>query len=693
MNQNIFEEFQAEKQKLIQTAHIARENGWIDDTREKEIIDKIKNDVLTLGVIGQMKCGKSTFLNAFVFGDTVLPSATTPMTAALSVITYGEKKKLVAEFYTQDEWAEQKLQATRSLDEVSGNAMEESKVKAAKELVAKSANLPGDVNSFLGKSQDDTFENLKEYVGADGRFVSITKSVTIYYPHEYLKGVEIVDTPGFNDPIVSREERTKEFLKKADVILLMLYASRAFDSTDRAILFKNVRQCGIGKILIGVNKYDIPYGNGETEAEIVANVKEQIGRACNETGDDTMSALVMENEPILLSAEMSLLSQLPMSKIQKNDSFLHSWKTACDNFEISSQMEMAVKSRINCLIDAVKRIIERDKMEVLLRKPANAIKAAANKKEEEIRQQLREIHSLIDNLQQPDEELEDRKSNLERAERRLKKKIDSLGDDIERSFQNIIRKGKNEMEDEVDLSCKRMNRIVDNMKRLQTLEDIIPSLESEQNQLIQRTLKRKFENICSDAKRELISSVRSFCEETEDVLLRYLDDFDAKDFVKSIENKIAFDVDNKNLFSVDNVDSASEDEASEDEVTFLGIVKDIIATPFEIYFGAFEKGIDILSNNRDNKREMHKVIENIRSSFNVNDFLNSLIDKKDDIIKDVKKIVIDDLLTPMQNQLEEIINNVTDREKTLKEATEKEKEIECRLKDFEFQYSKVYSAD
>ena len=141
MNQNIFEEFQAEKQKLIQIAHIARENGWIDAEREKEIVDKINNDVLTLGVIGQMKCGKSTFLNACVFGDTVLPSATTPMTAALSVITYGEEKKLVAEFYSPDEWAEQKLQASRSLDEVSGNAMEESKVKAAKELVSKSANL------------------------------------------------------------------------------------------------------------------------------------------------------------------------------------------------------------------------------------------------------------------------------------------------------------------------------------------------------------------------------------------------------------------------------------------------------------------------------------------------------------------------------------------------------------------------
>lgn len=687
MSQNIFEEFQAEKQKLIQTAKIAGENGWIDEAREKEIIDKINNDVLTLGVIGQMKCGKSTFLNAFVFGDTVLPSATTPMTAALSVITYGENKKLVAEFYTPDEWAEQKLQASRSLEEVAGNAVEESKVKAAKELVAKSANLPGNVSFFLGKTQDDTFKNLKEYVGADGKFVSITKSVTIYYPHEYLKGVEIVDTPGFNDPIVSREERTKEFLKKADVILLMLYASRAFDSTDRSILFKNVRQCGIGKILIGVNKYDIAYGNGETESQIISNVKEQIGKACAETGDETMSALVTENEPILLSAEMSLLSQLPMTVIQNNDSFLTSWRNACENFEISSQLEMAAKSRINYLIDAVKRIIERDKMEVLLRKPSNAIKAAANKKKEEIEQQLREARSLIDNLQQPDDELEERKHKLERAERRLQKKIYSLGDDIELSFRRIIRKGKNEMEDEVDSSCKRMDRIVDNMKRLQAPEDIIPSLESEQNKLVQRTLKRIFENICLDAKRELTSSVRSFCEETEDVLLHFIDDFDARDFVKSIEKRVAFEVDNKSMFSVDN-----EDTSSDDEETFLEFVGSVIAAPFKLYFGAFEKGINIITNNSDNKREMHKVIENIRASFDVNEFLNSLIDKKDEVINDVKTAILDDLLTPMQSQLNEIINNIADKEKALKEAIDKQSILENRLADFNDQYSKVYNA-
>ena len=133
-----------------------------------------------------------------------------------------------------------------------------------KELQSKASRLGSNLRNYLGKTKEDSFENIIEYVGADGKYVSITKSVKIYYPKEYLKGVEIVDTPGFNDPIVSREERTKEFLKKADVVLMMLYAGRPFDATDRDIIFKNVSQCGIGKVLIGINKYDIPYCSDET---------------------------------------------------------------------------------------------------------------------------------------------------------------------------------------------------------------------------------------------------------------------------------------------------------------------------------------------------------------------------------------------------------------------------------------------
>ena len=62
--------------------------------------------------------------------------------------------------------------------------------------------------------------------------------------------------------------------------------------------------------------------------------------------------------------------------------------------------------------------------------------------------------NLIGDLNKPDDELQEKEENLDRAERRLLKKIDSLGDDIDSEFRNIIRKGRYNMEDEVDATCR-----------------------------------------------------------------------------------------------------------------------------------------------------------------------------------------------------------------------------------------------
>ena len=283
-----------------------------------------------------------------------------------------------------------KAQASRNLDEVSGNSLQESKVKAAKELVEKSAKLGSSIKDLLTKGkQEDSFEHLIEYVGAEGKYVAITKSVVIYYPKEYLKGVEIVDTPGFNDPIVSREERTNEFLKKADVVIMMLYAGRPFDSTDRDIIFTNVRQCGIGKVIIGINKYDIPYENGETEDEIKEYVKSELKKACKLCDDNTLVEILDETEPIPISAEMALLSELPMAKINSEEHLDFSWKRSCDTFEISNQKEMRDKSHITDLINAVKSLLEKEKDEILFKKPINAILAAGHEKKDAIEKSLR----------------------------------------------------------------------------------------------------------------------------------------------------------------------------------------------------------------------------------------------------------------------------------------------------------------
>lgn len=679
MQQNLFEELQAKKTKLIELADKAAEFGWIPTKKSnnatkgntislEEIKEKLEKDTLTIGVIGQMKCGKSTFLNSFVFEDDILPAATTPMTAALSVITYGEKEHITAEFYTKDEWEEQKMQASRDENDAA-NSLDESKIKAAKELVSKATKLGSSLNDLLGKTQEDSFNNLIEYVGADGKFVSITKSVTIYYPKDYLKGVEIVDTPGFNDPIVSREERTKDFLKKADVVIMMLYAGRPFDATDRDIIFKNVRQCGIGKVLVGINKYDIPYcseTNPEDENQIKEYVKAEIRKACRDCNDNTLVEILNDVEPIPLSAEMALLSKLPMSKITSTESLNFAFKRHCSNFGISTQAELYQWSHLNDFISAVKRLIENEKNKILFAKPLNAIMAAGDKKKSDNDNELNLINSKIELLLMPDSEIDEKEDNLAKANKRLTKKINSLGEDLDADIKNLVRKGKNELEDIVDNSCKRMKNIIHNeWGRMKSFESIQPKLNGELQVLITRHLKRATENLAEEGKKKIKRSIGEFFADAEDLLMKYLPDVDSRTFVKSTQNKIQMDMEASDLFSIESGTDEPDYGFGDMVWTFLN----------GACFGVLGLAGNILSHNSQ-VAEVEKSINSISGDFNPEPYLDTAFKSKDIVIDFVKNEFITELIEPLQDQIKEIRDQKENKEKELQTAKNRREELE-----------------
>lgn len=58
--------------------------------------------LLKVGIIGRVKAGKSSLLNALLFdGNDILPKAATPMTAALTIMEYGEDVRAEVDFFTQ----------------------------------------------------------------------------------------------------------------------------------------------------------------------------------------------------------------------------------------------------------------------------------------------------------------------------------------------------------------------------------------------------------------------------------------------------------------------------------------------------------------------------------------------------------------------------------------------------------------
>ena len=661
---DLLKEIWERKQRLLQLLQRAKEYGWIDDSTLKNEIKRAEEQKLTIGVIGQMKAGKSTFLNSFIFGDTILPAATSPMTASLSYITYGPEKKLVAEFYTPDEWAELRNTAQLPIEEGQESTAQGSKIKAAQELVAKAGKI-SQLNSFWGKTKEDSFSNLIDYVGADGKYIAITKAVTLYYPLEYLKGVEIVDTPGFNDPIVSREERTRQFLKQADVSLLLLYAGRAFDASDRDILFKDVRNCGIGKILVGVNKYDTIVAQGETPAEITQNTEQALRQAAYEVQDEAIIELVQETHPIPFSAEMALLSKLPMSRISKDENLMFHYKRYCETFEISSQSELYERSLVESLNEAVRDVIERDKVEILLRKPVNMIQAAGNKLLNDIQNALTLAESQVKVLEMPDHELEDREDQLAKAERKLNRKIDSLHLSLEEVMAESTSRFRNKVEDAldkmIDVSLEKAKKMIGRFGGGQ--EDAYSYIQDQFTQFEKR-VPRIQKEVLNKLKTEGNRALQDFKIDVEDVLERYLpDDVDAKDLIKSLSRLLGAEG-GDNHFSI--AQGGSDGGSGDSSVGFF----EGIAIAFGLPIIGVIEGFNALSGGRrrEARRELADWLYAIRRTVDFAPMQQQLEDLLQERMKSIRTHLIDELIVPLQNQIEEARKDKSNKAKKLEDA-------------------------
>lgn len=249
------------------------------DSAEKLLAE---NSVLNIGVVGQVKAGKSSFLNSLFFdGQNVLPQASTPMTAGLTVLKYSEDRNYFEiEYYKSDEWKifledskyyDDCIREYRQHSEDNSLTEEEiakiinldSKIVSAKELVSRCGDAAKRKIQDTSKIEEVDFvdfnnlqSSLQDYVGADGTYTSVVKNLIVHLKDKRLEGVQIVDTPGVNDPIVSRENRTRQYLQSSHGVFFLSYSGRFFDSTDTTFLTERIGSQGIGEIVILASKYD-----------------------------------------------------------------------------------------------------------------------------------------------------------------------------------------------------------------------------------------------------------------------------------------------------------------------------------------------------------------------------------------------------------------------------------------------------
>lgn len=106
------------------------------------------------------------------------------------------------------------------------------------------------------KNIEEISDKLKDYVGTEGKFVDFVKSLNIYINIDYLKDLNILDTPGFNDPVGTRDAKARELLSKCDVVLILMSATQLFTESDRDIISKIRKKEGIQEIYVIISKFD-----------------------------------------------------------------------------------------------------------------------------------------------------------------------------------------------------------------------------------------------------------------------------------------------------------------------------------------------------------------------------------------------------------------------------------------------------
>ncbi|WRG70784.1 dynamin-like GTPase family protein [Helicobacter pylori] len=110
-------------------------------------------------------------------------------------------------------------------------------------------------------SLEELNQKLLQFVGADGKYMPCTKAVQISLNNPNLKDLEVIDTPGVNDPIASREERTKALLKDCDVVFIISPSNQFLTDSDMDLFDRVSNKEGLQEIYFVASQADSAVGS------------------------------------------------------------------------------------------------------------------------------------------------------------------------------------------------------------------------------------------------------------------------------------------------------------------------------------------------------------------------------------------------------------------------------------------------
>ncbi len=473
---------------------------------------------LKVGIIGRVKAGKSSLLNALIFeGVEVLPKAATPMTASLTILKYANTLSAEVEFYSPKDIAELENEHERYVREFNRIVDEEVKKQKEKQSLANRAKegIKNVGKMFSGNKSDkeapkervlsdeeivkraeriaknelekdtklvssyDQYEKMKksgslntekldpriqansleelnqkllQFVGANGRYMPYTKAVEISLNNPNLKDLEVIDTPGINDPIASREERTKALLKDCDVVFIVSLSSQFLTDSDMSLFDRVSHKEGLQEIYFVASQADSAVGSmsvAEKSGQHLPTALENAQKALSSQLNSIMEALI-QNYPnqreifekaikngviltsgVCFSMHKDFNNQASWERNQKTEEYHNALRNLKDSYPDAFSSDDKSKESL-LLLSNMGAIEER-------------LKKAAKEKEKIISQKLQDyaqsqannLHKFIAQLLQ---DLEDEKKRVKNADiSAIKEQIvvyQNLSGEIEMGFRD-----------------------------------------------------------------------------------------------------------------------------------------------------------------------------------------------------------------------------------------------------------------
>lgn len=242
-------------------------------------IHEFSSQTFRIAVIGQMKAGKSSFINAFTRRVDLLPADVNPWTTVITKLhfTNNEFSHESSEFnfFPEEGWArlaEGRGTLRELIDRFIPGFENEAFEEHINEMRERALQRHGEnFHSLLGQTHSYDYVNLdliKQYVCAGefwneasekaniGVFSDITETANLYLrPMPFAYPTVLIDTPGTNDPFFIRDEITCQNLDNADIFIVVLHAQQALTMSDLGLL-RILQGLNKDRVVIFINRID-----------------------------------------------------------------------------------------------------------------------------------------------------------------------------------------------------------------------------------------------------------------------------------------------------------------------------------------------------------------------------------------------------------------------------------------------------